>query len=373
MTDSDGHDEKRADDAASDPAASDLPPGSERSPWEPTPSDETAQPAPGPGGAAPTGSPDAPTGEVRTGPIDPNRLQPGAEAYSQANRPPTRQMDAVGTGGFAPPTGSGSAEFPPAGPQQPVPHSAPTGGKRGRRRTIALVCSAVVLLLVIAGVGSELYLRHKVTSCMETAFGDLTGAPTDVSVSRKPVILSAFGSDVPWVQVDTADGDSTQMRLHARAEGISTDGGSVQSMNGNGFLPYDRVTELSSGGGASGGPAIEKITADEGAGTLKVNANLQMIISVPVSVTLKPKLTDGKVTFDVTDASALVFGVPQDFAQPIVDQMTKSMFGPMFDQITIQEFAVKQSGVDFGFSGHDVDLKSASTGNQNQSSDGCSV
>lgn len=322
---------------------------------------------------------DAPTGEVVTGPIDQNRLQqqtppstdPATHAYSQS-KPSTKQMPVPGTGEFEPVTPPATA----AAATDPVTRSAPAHNKRGRRRTYGLVAVAVVLLLVIAGVGTELYMRNKVTGCIENAFGDLTGASTEVSVSRKPMLLSVFGGDVPWVQVDTNDGEATDMRLHARAEGISTDGGTVDHLGGNGYLPYERITELSNDSNTESGAKITGIAADEKAGTIKVSTEVPIaIISVPATVTLKPKLVDGAVDFEVTDATAMMFGLPSDFAQPIVDQVTESMFGPLFKQIKVDKFSVAKTGIDFSFAGDDVNLKEAAESSESsgQSSGGCSI
>ncbi|MCF8609554.1 DUF2993 domain-containing protein [Gordonia sp. HY285] len=326
---------------------------------------------------------DSPTGEVVTGPIDQNRIQPrppaharpdpATHAYSQTN-PSTKQMETPGTGEFGP-IGT-DPSLPMSSPDAPVTRSAPAGGKHGRRRTYGLVAVAVVLLLVIAGVGTELYMRNKVTGCIENAFGDLTGASTDVSVSRKPMLLSVFGSSVPWVQVDTSDGEPTDMRLHARAEGISTDGGTVDHLDGTGYLPYKRITELSNDSGTQGGAKITDITADDKAGTIKISTEVPIaIISVPATVTLKPKLTNGAVDFQVTDATALMFGLPSDFAQPIVDQVTDSMFGPLFKQIKVDEFTVTKTGINFSFAGDDVNMKEAaeSPDTSGESSGGCSI
>ncbi|WOC12768.1 LmeA family phospholipid-binding protein [Gordonia sp. MP11Mi] len=370
-----------------------TPPTPETPETPPTPATPETPPAsvtPPPDAVEPPASPDspatpgdAPTGEVVTGPIDQNRIQPrppaharpdpATHAYSKSN-PSTRQMETPGTGEFGP-IGT-DPTLPTSPPDVPVTRSAPAAGKHGRRRTYALVAAAIVLLLVIAGVGTELYMRNKVTGCIENAFGDLTGASTEVSVSRKPMLLSVLGSSVPWVQVDTSDGAPTDMRLHARAEGISTDGGTVDHLDGNGYLPYKRITELSNDSSTESGAKITGITADDKAGTIKISTEVPIaIISVPATVTLKPKLTNGAVDFQVTDATALMFGLPSDFAQPIVDQVTDSMFGPLFKQIKVDKFTVTKTGIDFSFAGDDVNLKEAaeSTDSSGESSGGCSI
>ena len=345
-----------------------------------TPPADAAQREPSPPAdstSVPVSADDTPTGEVITGPIDPTRrpADPATHAYSQASRPATRQMEAIGTGAFDAPSNPG---IPAASsPEIPVTKSAPAANKHGRRRTIGLIAAALVLLLVIAGVGSELYMRSKVTDCISNAFGSLTGASTDVSVSRKPMLLSVFGSEVPWVQVDTSDGDAADMRLHARAEGISTDGGTVRSLKGSGYLPYKRITELSNESQQGGSATIKSISADANAGTIKLETEVPIaILSIPATVTLKPTVSNGTVRFEVKDATALMFGLPSDFAQPIVDQVTNSMFGPLFKQIKVSDLKVTGSGIDFAFAGSDVNLKAASEGQQpasGESSGSCSI
>lgn len=326
---------------------------------------------PGVGSAVDPG--EAPTGEVITGPIRPVPETP-THAYAPESRPATKQMDAFDSAAFGPVPTASSPSSPPPPPENPV-RSSPAG-KRGRGRTIGLIVAAVVLLVVIAGVGSELYIRNKVTDCLQASFDNLTGTSTDVSVSRRPMLMSMVDGQVPWVQVDTTSGGDTTMRLHARADGISTDGGTVKSLVGNGFLPYDRIQAMSSGT-QNGSPTIESITANQAAGTLKIATTVNFaIIPVPATVTLKPVVKDGAVTFEVKEATALVFGLPSDFAQPIVDQVTNAMFGPLFKQIKVTKLDVGRAGIDFAFDGTDVNLKSAaeSTGTTSASGGGgCAV
>ncbi|MGB3709651.1 LmeA family phospholipid-binding protein [Gordonia sp. (in: high G+C Gram-positive bacteria)] len=313
---------------------------------------------------------ETPTGEVITGPIR-NIPGPQTQAYSQAGNPPTKQMEALDSSAFEPipPVNAG----PPGPPTSPGAVRTSPSKKRPRGRTIGLVALAVVLALIIAGVGTELYMRHKVTNCLQTSFENLTGASTDVSVSRSPIVFSVVSGEVPWVQVDTTDGSSSTMRLHARAEGISTDGGTVKALGGNGYLPYERITALSSDTGGGQSP-IQKISADKSAGTLKIETTVNFtIIPVPVTVTLKPVLKDGAVTFEVKEATALIFGIGTDFAQPIVDQVTASMFGPLFKQIQVTKLDVGTDGIDFAFQGKDVNLKSAAESTGGQGGNSCSM
>ena len=243
----------------------------------------------------------------------------------------------------------------------------------------------MLLLAVIAAVGSELYLRNKVTNCLEESFSGLTGVPTEVSLSRKPILLQGSG-DIPFVQVDTDD-SAGGVRLHMRADGISGTENStdIQSLDGTGFIPYERIVELSkeqagasgqsTGTPAGGVGAVEQITGNAADGTFEVQAAFPvMVFQVPVSATIKPVLNDGRVDFEVVKASALVFGIPPDFAQQIVDQITTSSLGPFFDEVQVDSLEVTDSGLEFAISGSDVQLTSEMTGTSSQSqSGGCSV
>lgn len=307
-------------------------------------------------------------------------------AYSQVPRTETAQFGPGETGGFPARGTDGFAPIPPEA-QPGVVSSAPAK-RRSTGKIVALASVAVVLVLVIAAVGSELYLRNQATDCMESAFTDLTGTETSVSLSRKPMLLQGFGNDIPFVQIDTAD-EPGQMRLHARAEGITGDGDTtnIRSLVGTGFIPFDRVVAMSesataspdpstSGNGGNGasslmqGASIESITGNAADGTIKVDSAVQLaFLPIPVSTTIKPVLQDGRVDFEVVEANAFIFGIPSDFAQQVVDSVSDSMFGPLFDEVTVQNMKVTDQGVDFAVDGQDVALSGQMTGD----SGGCSA
>ena len=272
-----------------------------------------------------------------------------------------------------------------------------------RRRTakiIGITAAALVLVLVIGAVASELILRKRVTDCLEQQFSSLTGVPTSVSLSKKPMLLQATGSEIPWVQVDTAN-DSGATRLHIRADRIDADGDktTVGSLDGNGYVPFSRVVELgkqetggngtgtgtggtgtngtgtdqSGAGGIVAGANIESITGNEADGTVDVSTSFNLgFIPIPVSATIKPTTENGHIKFEVVKANAFVFGIPSDYAQQIVDGVSKSMFGPFFDQVNVKNLKVTNDGVDFAVDGDNLTLTSSATGG-NENSGGCNV
>ena len=100
-----------------------------------------------------------------------------------------------------------------------------------------------------------------------------------------------------------------------------------------------------------------------GDGTITVDSGVQVtFLKIPVSATIKPVVDGGKVHFEVEKASALMFGIPSDFAQQIVDQVSSSLFGPFFNEVNIKELKVTDQGVDFAVDGSDVQLTGEVTG-----------
>ena len=321
------------------------------------PGERTGPGAPGEPGPEGSGDPD-------TTKIEQALPYNAAQAYSQVDggiRVPTAPFDhgqdtSYLGGQTPPPTGRG-----------PVVASSPS--RRNRGKILAWTAAVLGLVVVIGLVGSELYFRNKAQNCMEQAFGDLTGSPTSVALSKKPVLLQAMSNEFPYVQVDTKNEAGTGMKLHARAEGITRSGDdtSIRTLDGTGFVPFDRVTELGeqaqsqnqnqSGGGLIDAGKITKVSGNAADGTVSIDASVTaLFVSIPVSTVIKPVVENGKPKFEVQKASAFVFGVPADFAQQIVDQVSTTMFGTFFDEVTIDNLKVTDSGVDFTVSGSDVKL-----------------
>ncbi|MFT3716753.1 MAG: DUF2993 domain-containing protein [Gordonia sp. (in: high G+C Gram-positive bacteria)] len=324
-----------------------------------------------------------PTAQVPADPTVEVPQFPGTPAAPAAQvtpptRPHTREftpddrhaIENTGFGQIPPAAGPATGSVPPSTAAQPavatVKKSKPAGsGHLGR--TIALVSAAVLLLVLIGGVGTELYLRHRVTNCLQKSFGNLTGVSTDVSMPKRLMLQSWMSGDVPWVQVDTDDsGKSGEMRLHTRAEDVATDGKRVGHLSGNAFIPYDRVSTLADDAAAgadgdNGAPKIDKITGNAADGTLTIDSNYTvLIVDVPATVVVKPVAKDGKVTFQVQKASAVGIGLPNDFAQGVVDQVSQGFLGPLFEEIKVQNLKVTDTGVQLDFDGTDVNLQAAS-------------
>ncbi|MCK0438676.1 DUF2993 domain-containing protein [Gordonia alkaliphila] len=355
--DADKPDAETPDAAASDAAASDV-----EIPAPESAAAETAEAEnPVSAGSEPTTSLSEPTTDSL--PVVP----PPPAVGLPGTRPVTQQMPAadLGAGEFE--------EFAQAsGPSSTVVRSSPRRSRLGksRGRTIGLVATALVLLVIIAGVSTELYVRNRVTGCLEDAFGNLTGTSTSVSVPRGPMLAAWFTGSVAWVQIDTNDSSSgTAMRLHARADDVARDGRSVKSLRGSAFIPYDRVQEMAADNGSgqqTSGAEIQSVTGNAD-GTMTIDASYPVaFFSVPATVVIRPTQVDGKVEFRVEETTAFGIGLPNDFAQEMVDQVTDAMLGPLFAEISVDDLKVSDRGIEVTFSGQDVNLQAASavTGGQ---------
>ena len=380
MTDNEKEPQSRPGDA--DPSAT---PDSE---WAPV-ADSTSSSTPA--GASSTDhapSDHAPADHAPTEQFAAAPTEPGPRAYSATDG---------GTRSFE--QGTATTVIDPADPAGEPVLTSPVRRRR-TAKIIGITAAALVLVLVIGAVASELILRKRVTDCLEQQFSSLTGVPTTVSLSKKPMLLQATGSEIPWVQVDTAN-DSAATRLHIRADRIDaeSDKTTVGSLDGSGYVPFSRVVELgkqetggsgtgtggtgtggsgtgtdqSGAGGIVSGANIESITGNEADGTVDVSTSFNLgFIPIPVSATIKPTTENGHIKFEVVKANALVFGIPSDYAQQIVDGVSKTMFGPFFDQVNVKNLKVTNDGVDFAVDGDNLTLTNSATG-ANDNSNGCNV
>ncbi|MDL9936910.1 LmeA family phospholipid-binding protein [Gordonia sp. ABSL1-1] len=319
------------------------------------------------------------------------------EAFTRRIPPSTSRLpaDDADTDGFAP--------LPPAsGPHRSQPiRSAPA--KRSKAKIIIAAIVAAVLVLVIAVVGGDLYLRHRVTSCVSDGVSEAVGFPVDVDVSGKPVLLQWIGGSTPWVTIRGHDSDTGQevnvdandiehsdgtigslkgkvnvdgVTLDGHAEKVHGDGTTTTfgSLDATGNVVFDKAIAAMNeqngqdpNGQEPGGqmPKIEKVTGHPEDGTIQVDTSVQLILPIPVQVYIKPVLDNGKVSFQAVrlQASVPLIGgaieLPPDFAQQVIDQVAPQLFGSFFDSVTVTKLDVTTSGVDFALTGRDVRLDSA--------------
>lgn len=273
-----------------------------------------------------------------------------------ADEPPTPDP------GTEPITAASEAASQPAQPGK-VAKSAPS-----RRNTKKWVGVGLVgaLLLVVAGLGgTELYLRHEVKACIAKAFGSLTGETATVQLSSKPMLLQVLAKEIPFVEVNSSG--SGEGRLHLRVDDIAASGNqsTIGKIDGNGVMPFSQILATARAAGpVSGGndPMSQMGAASQlqsiksnGDGTFDVTVTVQaVIIPLPVTVTLRPTIQDGKPHLEVVQASMLVFGIPPDLAQNVVNDLTNAMFSEGLRDMKMTKFEVQGEGIAFALAGTNI-------------------
>lgn len=244
-----------------------------------------------------------------------------------------------------------------------VAKSAPS--KRNTKKWVGLGLVGA-LLLVIAGLGgTEFYLRHEVKQCISKAFGSLTGETATVALSSKPMLLQVLAKEIPFVEVNSSG--SGEGRLHLRVDDITSSGNqsTIGKIDGNGVMPFAQILATARAAGpVSGGndPTSQVGAASQlqsiksnGDGTFDVTVTVQaVIIPLPVTVTLRPTLQDGKPHLEVVQASMLVFGIPPDLAQNVVNDLTNAMFSEGLRDMKMSKFEVEGEGIAFALSGENI-------------------
>ena len=289
-------------------------------------------------------------------------------AYTHSRRPRTLPMDAAPDDDFDPideplytPSSLGSVVRPT------VAKSSPSRNRTGR--TVMLVSLVMVLVLVIAGLSIELYSRsqaQKAASCLEKSLQAVTGTPVHVRMSG-PFITAFFTKKVSWITAETTRPvEDGAMELNARADDVSTDGGAIGSLTGDGFLPYDRAEHLALSRKSTVIRGFEgrstRIVGDGSSGRIDVAVAVRSTLLdrdvMSTTVHLKPETTDGKVILRVESIDSFVLSsdLVKPFVQDIVDDVTEGLFGPLFTQVAVTELNVRDDGVKFAFAGKSVDV-----------------
>ena len=257
--------------------------------------------------------------------------------------------------------------------------------RQQRRRIFMMSAVVVVVLIVMVGAGGELFLRKKASGCIESLISDLTAAPTTVEFSKKPLLLQLVSKKVPYMEIDTADGNDAAMQLHARADEISIggDGASIARLQGTGSVPYAWIVDTIRSGSSSQEQraagvkvAIEDFAGDEKAGTVTVHGTVTLfVVPIPFEFKLAPRLAAGNLDFQVRDASAASLNLPDAVSQTVINAVTDSVLPPFFDAGSFERFHVTDKSIDFDFTGRNMKLNDGSAGGAGGGSgdDPCSV
>lgn len=272
---------------------------------------------------------------------------------------------------------SGTAELPtadhgdPAGPADgPAtdPIVVPAAPSRFRPWQIIVgVLTALLLLAVIAFGGVEWYARSQISSlrsCLADSISETTGSPTSVSMAGGWALPVIFNREMPWVQIDSEESTPETIALHVRAESVDFGGDTIDigSVKGHTYAPYERIATLAQEMLDSGGESvvrIESVTGNPTDGTVTVEGAAAVILTVPISIVLRPVITDGVPAFEAVDARAFSIGLPRGLVQSVVDALSENLTGAIFGDLRADEIEVSDEGVTMQISGNDVRFTAA--------------
>ncbi|MGW6426723.1 LmeA family phospholipid-binding protein [Nocardia sp. NPDC055053] len=191
--------------------------------------------------------------------------------------------------------------------------------RRVRRRVARGAALGLVVALVLATIGiatAELYLRHRIESCLTAGLRDDLGSSVDVDLGLRPVVLSLIDRRIPELTVDSDDaqfGPAVGMAVHATLHEVSMAEGDGSATVGGSEARVD----WSAG-------AIERtlhgLAGDVGTSAADGTVDVTGVVGV-VSVRLRPSVENGVIRVEIVSSR----GVPPQLAAEIADLLTASL------------------------------------------------
>ncbi|SNT39013.1 LmeA family phospholipid-binding protein [Rhodococcoides kyotonense] len=193
------------------------------------------------------------------------------------------------------------------------------------RSKAPLIALLVVLVLVAALLGGELYFRQQIKSCLAGQLESEIGSSVDVGIGWKPVLLSLVDKQVSSVTIDSNDarfGPAEGMVVHAEINDVNLQ----QSADSNGTIgsssadidwSTDGIAKTLQSQGI--GALVSGVTADQSAGTLS------FAVAGLAQLTVKPQINGDRVEVQTVNASILGLGIPTDLVDSIVGVLTDSL------------------------------------------------
>ena len=240
------------------------------------------------------------------------------------------------------------------------------------RSKAPMIAVLVVLVLVAALLGGELYLRQQIKSCLAGQLETEIGSQVEVGLGWKPILISLVDKQVSSVTLDSDDarfGPAQGMTVHAEANDVNL----AQTADSNGTIGSSSADiSWSTDGIASTlqsqgiGALVSGVTADQSAGTLS------FAVGGLAQLTVKPTVADGRVDVATVDASILGLGIPTDLVDSIVGVLSDSLQQYPLD-MTPTALTVTDAGIDLTLQGGQYAIPSAQPGQTTETPEGCGL
>ncbi|WP_040792761.1 LmeA family phospholipid-binding protein [Nocardia paucivorans] len=218
--------------------------------------------------------------------------------------------------------------------------------KAGRRHIVPIALIAVVVLVAGVLVAGEAYARHKVSNCISSQFEKEMGSRIKVGFGPKPLLITWIDGKLSELTVDSDDADfgpAAGMRVHARFNDLdvsdsSTTGTTIGSSAAHVDWSNPGIAQTLKG-------LVSEVRSVPATGQLDMR-----VLGGIGTLQVVPQIRDGKVDVQVSSASLLGIGIPNDLAEGVVDLMTDSLQTyPMGLQPT--EVRVTDSGLEVDLHG----------------------
>ncbi|OCB58974.1 hypothetical protein A9X02_07610 [Mycobacterium malmoense] len=336
------------------------PPGRGRGPVPPSP-----QPAP------PSGSPTRRIPQAGRPfpppPPSPNRPPP-------PGRPPTPQPYPPGRPPAPPQRQSGP---PPKQPEQattrlpaPQPQEAPARRRRrllGNRRSMALVLATVLVVILAAAVGAELFLRHLAGSKVASAVAcEVQDSATVSFASTPPMLWQYFSGRYPDISVQTAGNQvrsAKGMKVNINIKDLhlsdaNNSKGTIGALNGTITWSSDGIKQsIQDAIPVLGSFVTSQVTTNPGDGTIQLKGLLD-------SATVKPQIANNGLSLQVVNLTALGSKMSTDKVQTNLDNLTSKATQNYPLGIHADNVKVTDTGVEATFSTTNATIPAASSSSQ---------
>lgn len=221
----------------------------------------------------------------------------------------------------------------------------------------------VALLLIAVFVGGVLlaaegFTRAHVVAHVQQRFHDVAGIPAVVTFGATPLIWQSIARSVGVVEIVTVD-SADDLRVQIRVDGITGDdaASTLRVVTCHGHVPYPRLVELISERDLFGESPhkLMRIRGNASRRTIRVDLVARTgLLTMPVTVTLRPELDVDGLSFRVLKVHTILFGLPTNFAQGIVDDVADTLRQSVAKFVTIERVSVGDTGFDFYLRGEQV-------------------
>ncbi|OBG30537.1 hypothetical protein A5764_00375 [Mycobacterium sp. 852002-51057_SCH5723018] len=326
-------------------------------------------PQPPPPSGSPTRQP--PPGGRPYPPPPPNRPPP-------PGRPPSPQPSQPYPPGRPPAPWQGQSGPPPRQPDQattrlsaePPSKEAPAQARPrllGGRRKMALILAIVLVVILAAAVGADLFFRHLAGSKVASAVAcEVQDSATVSFASMPPMLWQYFDGNYPDISVQTAGNQVRSAKgmkvsidiKDLRLSDTNNSKGTIGALNGTITWSAEGIKQsIQNAIPVLGSFVTSKVTTDPGNGTVELKGLLD-------SATVKPQIANNGLALQVVNLTALGSKMSTDKVQKNLDSLTSKATQNYPLGIHADSVKVTDTGVEATFSTANATIPASSPSSQ---------